>query len=245
MAVRLDAVTDTLTRTTGLPGITSFTLMGWFQMAANTGGFQSFLAYGTSTAGSGNFYSLTTNGGNLTFVAYNGATNSTATGTITVGAWMHLALTCAGTGANQLLAYQNGALFITFNGGTNPTSQKLYWGGNNQSPNEWMNGRLAALKVYSAVLSAGEIQTEMRQYLPARLANLTSWMPLMLHTDLQDYGSGAFHGTAGGTLTTEDGPPIPWSFRQPVMPLVRTAMAPAGKAPLLFHRPLRLWRKAS
>jgi hypothetical protein len=60
-------------------------------------------------------------------------------------------------------------------------------------------------------LTASEIQQELRAYVPVRTLNLNSWYPLLTQTDVAHYGPA---WTVGGALTTEDGPPIPWSLQQ-------------------------------
>src|SRR4029453_3840258 len=89
---------------------------------------------------------------------------------------------------------------------------------------EWLNGCAAALKVYNVVLTADELKKEMRCYTPVRTDNLNGWYPMLLHTDLGQYGPA---WTAGGTLATENGPPIAWSLR----PSMRSSQLPYAPLP--------------
>lgn len=209
MAVRFDNSADTLSRTTNLPTITSFTMMGWFYLtnSRTSGATETMLAFGDTLGVK--FYQFYDNN-NLTFTLWNGLTDTVGS-TFTAATWYHLAMTCAGTGAGQFLGYLNGVLNITAPGDTGPTASKIFIG--NDSASEWWDGRFAAIKIYSAVLTAAEIANEMRQYIPIRTVNLNGFYPMSgaTVTDFTtDYSGSANALTAAGTLTREDGPPIPW-----------------------------------
>jgi hypothetical protein len=72
------------------------------------------------------------------------------------------------------------------------------------------NGLVANVKSWGAILTEAELLNEMRQYQPARFANLLRWTPLITHTELTDFSGLANPWTGNGTLTTDDGQPIPW-----------------------------------
>jgi hypothetical protein len=139
---------------------------------------------------------------------YSGAGASAFTGTtsLSLSTWYHAAMTCAGTSAGQLLGYLNGALEIS-NGqsGAVQTSAAVSFGA--VPDGDPLDGRLAGFKMWGAVLTASEIQQEMRSLAPVRTANLAMWSPLLASTALQDYtGTGTW--TVNGSPTTEDGPPV-------------------------------------
>jgi hypothetical protein len=210
MSIRLDASTDKLSRTTNLPSITAFTMMGWFKISVNRVNYGSFLGYGSTTV-AGNEYAYMVGGDGLTTNLWNSAVETTGSA-LTVGTWAHLAMTVAGTGAGQFLGYINGVLNITAPGHTTPTAQTLSLGNNLSS--EFLNGCVANIQVYGAVLTGAEILRELRSYLPQRTANLLVWSPLMATTDATNYAvAGAAAWTSAGTLATEPGPPIPWGVR--------------------------------
>lgn len=75
---------------------------------------------------------------------------------------------------------------------------------------EWFDGRVANWKIYTAALTAQEIQNELAQYQPVRTANLLEYRPFV-NAETIDYSGNARSLTAGaGTATTEAGPPIRW-----------------------------------
>jgi Concanavalin A-like lectin/glucanases superfamily len=209
MAVRCDAAGDAVARTTNLPSIASFTIMAWCLFSANTGAAAYVLGYGTIPA-----YRLGVGDDGFTISAYD-SYNEVLGAAWTVGTWKHLAITVAGTGTGQALFYVDGALMGTLDGHAEFVGTTLRLGASpSGASNDPWNGRIAAHKAYDGVLTATQIQQEMRQYLPVSITSLNAWAPLLLHTDLKDYSGNARDYTGSGTLTTEDGPPIPWA-RQP------------------------------
>lgn len=227
MAVRFDSSTDQLSRTATLPAINSFSMLAWCYSLAVVSG--SVLAIGA--ADTVTFYSVGRDFSTSRVRVYAGGTLVNGTAAFPGSTWLHLALTCAGSGIGQLLAYANGVLDVTTNGSASATNAKAYLA--TDDAGNTMDCRLAAVKIYSAVLTADEIKQEMRCYMPVRTANLHSWLPLLAHTDTANYaGTGAW--TVGGTLTTEAGPPIAWSLR-PVMPQRATAVVAGTILPTMMQ----------
>lgn len=219
MAIRLDAQADYIGRTTNLPPITTWTMMCWAYLAVVRVDYEVVLRHGNT---GGSWYQYGTNGSTATLAAWNGTTE-TAGSVWTVNTWKHLTMACAGTGAGQFVCYQDGAVDVTLSGNSGQAAQDMRYGTNWTGSTEWLNGRLAAVKVWSAALTQNEIAEEMRSYMPVRTANLNTWSPLLSSAALENLANtGAW--TVGGTLTTEDGPPIAWSLR-PSTPLVWAAAA--------------------
>src|SRR5215813_6517156 len=127
MAVRFDVGTDNLSRTTTLPSITAFTLMCWAYLVTDSGGMtQCPLSFGSSSGG--NFYEVGFGqSSGLKLSIYN-VLGIFFGPTLTLATWTHIALTCAGTGTNQLIAYANGTAGITNDGSTAPTAGTLMLG---------------------------------------------------------------------------------------------------------------------
>jgi hypothetical protein len=246
MAVRFDALADFLTRTTALPATAlPFTTMGWVSLAVapGAGAAMCCLYWGANTTGDNQYWLGAQGGPPLRPQVYvTGGANFFGTSTLVVDIWVHLALSIAGSGATDVKAYVNGVQEGSGVGATTQTPQRLTIGRSEAGPAENWNGRIAAVKFYNVVLTAQEIQAEMAQYLPVRTSNLFAWLPLLAHTDTQDY-TGLASWTVGGTLATENGPPIPWQVRtpspgvlfvtntaarRPRLPLVRGQAVPAG-----------------
>src|SRR5690606_31777960 len=78
------------------------------------------------------------------------------------------------------------------------------WGG------EWLNGRMAAVKIWTAALSANEIQAERDYTSPLRTANLRAWYPFEVAETTDHSGNGETL-SGGSSPSTEPGPGIPFS----------------------------------
>src|SRR5690606_3171162 len=78
------------------------------------------------------------------------------------------------------------------------------WGG------EWLNGRMAAVKIWTAALSANEIQAERDYTSPLQTANLRAWYPFEVAETTDHSGNGETL-SGGSSPSTEPGPGIPFS----------------------------------
>lgn len=205
-AVRFDAAADQLTRTTGLPPIASFSILGWFRLASIIA-FACPFSYG-SNASTHYYEPFLNSAAKLEF--YNGLSNVVGTRVLSTLTWYHLALTVAGTGAGQALAYLDGTLELTHAGDPTTTGAIMAIATSAGDLADDFPGRIAGVKVYSVALSAAEVRAEMRSPVPVRWRNLNAWYPLAHHSIArQDFSGQKNHLTVGGTLTTEAGPPFP------------------------------------
>lgn len=127
-----------------------------------------------------------------------------------VGAWYYIGCTVSGTSATVYVFDDTGALFDsatgTIGGGT-PTG--LTVGGRDAAdPDEWFNGRLSRLRIWSSTRTQGEFADEQFADEPVITADLWEHYPLTGAGDLTGV-VGGHNLTAGSTATTtEDGPPI-------------------------------------
>ena len=215
---------ETLTRTTSLPAISPFTVMFWHRLDAAPDSFATFWKFG-GAAGPGGYRIGYNPGGTLPFtIRSEGHTSVTGTA-MALGTYYHLALAVSGTGAGQALGYLNGVLDVTQNGNSvTPEEMCVAWWGGASGENS--QGSRAAYKFYTRALSAAEIATEMRYYLPVSTDGLTTWCPWRdVAETATNYGSDAIDWTVGGTFTLTDGPPIAWE--PPRGHARRAAAAPA------------------
>jgi len=229
MAVLFDASGDFLTRTTNLPPIATFTHMAWVYLTADLNVTGYALSYGA-----GGSYSVGVDADGVTLVFYNSftAVNGTAW---TVGTWKHLALVVEGTGIGQAKVYVNGTLTLTLDGKSALTGTTLRLGTRAGGDSPW-TGRVAASKVWDVALTAAQVAQEVWVYQPVRWASLNAWAPLLTHTNVQDYTVNARDWTTGGTLTTEDGPPIAWGRLHGPSLWTTAPTAPSVRYPQLERR---------
>lgn len=222
MAVRFDNSGETLSRTTNLPSITSFSFMAWCRRRVTRNAFAGVLTFGA--AASSRYYGVyLERTSNPILVVWDGGalTNGSA---LTDDVWYHVAMTVAGTGAGQFLVYLNGTLAITASGNALNSAATLQVGAS--LDNEWLNGTVAAIKIYDAVLTAAEIQAEMWSIRPRRTANLYGVWPCWNGSGerTRDYSGNERNWTEGGTLTDEDGANALWYVSRPyVLPQTATS----------------------
>lgn len=121
------------------------------------------------------------------------------------GTWYHVAL--VRESATALKLYVNGTLEATntadVTGRAAPTQMEV---GQALSNNPW-NGRVAAMKAWSAVLTQPQVAAEMAYAFPVVSGSVYGWWPLQVHTDVADKSGNGRNWTVSGTLSTEADPP--------------------------------------
>lgn len=208
MATRFDADTDRISYAGSVPDPASgFTLTAWAFLSVDRNDNSTFarLFAGSTTA------TLATDTNGTDGPAYFTAGGSlVATTDFVVGEWRKVAYSCTGTAGKVYAATPAGATEVvsgTVVGAASPTGITL--GGRSPSDaTEWFNGRLAYVRVWSAVLSQAQIEAEWVSATPVVTTNLFADWPLADASDLTDH-FGDHDLVAGSTaVTTEDGPPV-------------------------------------
>jgi hypothetical protein len=134
---------------------------------------------------------------------------ATFTGAVaTVGTWFFWAMSwTTGTSANAYFG-NVGATSLVTQAVTSSNVDSASWRFLDDPYDEWWDGRVANIRVYSAALTATELLHEAQLLRPVRGSNLWAWWPLYSHTDLVDYSGNGRDLSSSGTLTTEDGPNV-------------------------------------
>lgn len=226
MAIRFDAAADRIVRTSSpLDYNGSYTWMGWFYITTDTNDYTTFFSFNRND--STNLYSEdwlgTGSNGTLLqlYVAPDGSSPVSVDGSdLSVATWYHLAM--VRESATSCRAYVNGVATLqhTQNIAGRSAVVRMESGGCYTANQQSLNGRTAYQKIWSAALTAAEIAAEMNTVRPQRFADLWLWTPLFGSGDLVDYSGNGRAWTAGGTLTTEDGPPVSWGAAPWVVPWV-------------------------
>jgi len=218
MAVRFDAANDAYSRAAVHATGSAVSIILWVYFVSNTGAETDLAIIGAGGAGDGGAVWLSNMPSGTTYRAFN-ADGSASIGAqvVATGTWYRMAVTRSGTAAAFYSGPEAGALTAA-SGTLSRAAADTLTLGSYYGINSNLNGRMAAVKVYNAQLTAAEVEVETRQYVPARTANIFGWYP-WLGPDTTDYSGVGNNLTAGaGTPTVEDGPPIPWIRNGPPQP---------------------------
>lgn len=222
MAVRIDASGDYLRRTTSLPSDTNSTIAGWAKLVSDrTGQWRYFCCIENATTSASAYRLMGWNSSNE-FNVEDGSGSTAFSAAPSNGDWFYFALVCNGTTTNATTGYYiklDGTVYTAAQSTTSAFTEAVVYLGSD-SYDEWNNLSFAHVKIWDAVLTQAELQQEMWSIVPQRYTNLHLWTPLFSHTDLVDYSGNGRNWTGGGTLTTEDGPPVSWGSPIWVVPFV-------------------------
>ena len=224
MAIRTNGSGDYIRRTTSLPAGDAITVAVWCKLAQIRSAYQ---YWGLENAASNSSsYTLTgfSSGGTMEIVEDD--SNNQFASQPTANNWFFWAFTMGSGNGNfkGYWGYPTTATLITCAANDNPMTPAALTIGND-SYDEWMDATWAHVKVWDAVLSAAELEQERWTIRPQRLANLHLWTPLWSTADLNDYSGNGRNWTAGGTLATEDGPPLSWGAPVWIVPPLVTGAA--------------------
>ncbi|WP_171074090.1 LamG domain-containing protein [Nonomuraea basaltis] len=212
MAVRFDADGESYTRSTGLGAVTVFSFACWVKLAVDRATTTVILQIDNGS-GANRLRLNAWNGTALTFQSDGGGWFGTIGHTLVVGEWTYVALS-ATSNPGQARTAIRAAGSTTFAGGSpsqanitvNAATLRI---GDGQAASEWLNGSIAAVKVWDQELTADELQQESWTYMPQRTAGLRGWYPLLTNTTTDLSGSGQTL-TGGTDAALDDGPPISW-----------------------------------
>jgi hypothetical protein len=246
MAVRFfgDAL-DRLQRTASLPSIAGpWTIQFWILFASLPApDIHDIMCYLGSNPGFPNPYhylSLSNLAGQMRVFLEVDGINATLNITPSTLTWYHVAM-LRGEVADRTDVYWDGSTTAAPQRTQAQTGSNalMEWGAAGGSANDGpLPGRIAAIKWWSAALTAAERASERWSYVPKRTANLEGWYPCVdraIATNAEDYSGLARDLTLVGTPVVDDGPPIGWSAQRRKRAYAAAAPPPpdtGGAAPL-------------
>lgn len=212
MAARFDADSDGYTATTGIP-TGDLTVCCWGYIAVDRNTFSCLWGMENAASNASQYFSLLTDATgtavNLFFTGGGPPTPYAAS----VGTWHKYMVTLAGSTATFYAAAEAAGL-TQINTSTSPAVTKSnFFIGRDSFSGEFLNGRVAGVKVWTAALTITEGDAEFAQLGAVRTANLLRSHPLEI-AQTKDYGPNGHTLTAGGTTPgTEAGPGVPYERR--------------------------------
>lgn len=208
MAVRLDAAADRLSYSAAAPPAV-FTITGWVYLSVDRDDYSAIGRLWTGALSTVVTWSTDGDGTSGPWAYTGGGSIGSSTG-LAVGEWRRVAITRTGSSGQILTATPTGSTEVDSGAVGTATPAGITLGGRDTGdPNEWLNGRLAYVRIWDSVLSQAEIEAEWASATPVRTSGLWADWPLSSATDLTDTVAGRTLAVAsGGSLTTEDGPDL-------------------------------------
>lgn len=205
MAVRFSVAANRLTATTSVPTGTAYTMLCWGKLVVDINNFAIFFAVRNAsrtiwveTAADGTTLEMSTAG------TTSGAGDISGLRTLALNTWYRFALVINGT--SQLLYHGAATGALTASAPTTAppdqfTPTAIDIGGDANAA--FLNGEVAAFKMFNAALTATEVAAELAQFNPVRRTSLLRYHPFFTAPGLNDLSgwTGAANLTAGATAT--------------------------------------------
>jgi hypothetical protein len=203
MSVRFDA--DGEHYTSAVPAVSNYTVTFWGKLAVDRNAFSTFWGSDDGTTGT---YHIFQTDGTGTDVDHVGTAAGVAGPVMTVDTWYRFGITCNGTSVTVYHASGPGGSLTSASGTLNATTGfTTFRVGASVFSGEWLNGNVANLKHYSAVLTESEIETELASWTAVRTANLVRHHKFQV-AETTDYSGNGNTLTGGAGTSTEADPPI-------------------------------------
>jgi hypothetical protein len=225
-SVRFDAVGDRLSRAATDIGTGAVTMAGWAYIDVDRNSYS--LLFGFDDGGSGWHQAITDTGG--TSIGFSTGSSGANRYEVTAAAtWYYVATVYNPSGTDYLYIGTTSAATTQYALAGSATSANSAWtfyiGNDNPTFAEWLNGRIAYCRVWSAALSQSEIDAERTAATAVRTTNL--WADYPLQSNYNDISINARHLTADGTLAFSTGPSI--SIPNPVYIKTSTNITAGGE----------------
>jgi hypothetical protein len=218
MAINFDGVDDVVDHgdINAIDGASVLTISFWVYMNSLAGTWGLF-----GKAGSGSFFHDNNVGGDGTYRVGIGSATGHVTAMLANQTWTHAAMVFDGGGsanADRLKLYKDGVSQTVSFSGTIPSTipdggAAVFVIGRRTLTGTASNSRIGHVKLWTAALTAGELQAEMGTARPQRTANLLLWGTYDDSTSPRDYSGNGHNGTQTGGATLIDGPPTTYGGR--------------------------------
>lgn len=207
MAVRFDAENDTYTRSVGWGAQPAFSVSCWVYLSTDRNDYSTAWSLDNGT---GNNIVVQTNRDGTTLGIVSNGNGPSVSLNMSVGQWYWVGVVKNGDTATVYFSTGTGTISSTNHSVTNSLTANTLRIGQSPWGGEWLNGRMAAVKIWTAALSENEIQAERDYTSPLRTADLRAWYPFEVAETTDHSGNGETL-SGGSGATTEPGPGIPFS----------------------------------
>jgi hypothetical protein len=213
-SARFSSATGTYTRT-GLSVGTTFTVLCWARLVVDRSAYMTLWNLDSGSSTTAVALQMAQGSTSLHFTSEGGSDPEIRV--MTVGTWYCVAVTrSALSGAGAVKAYQGTSPDALTTVNYTPDGQwgrasfsRLLLSGSAWANNEWINGNLAAVKLYTRALDPSEVATELSYYNPVSTTGLYAAYPFWDGPSLVDASGGGRDLTGGTGTTAEAGPGIP------------------------------------
>jgi hypothetical protein len=213
MSARSDAAVDRSSYSATAPpdSSTGLTVTMWAYLSVDQAANETLFRLHSSSGSTTRINFATNSGGTTPCIFTSGNTGGVSSGTaLGTATWCRCAFTTTGTSGTAYAATGSGGSTTsatgTASGGATADAFTIF-GRSSGDASEWFNGRISHLRVWSAVLTQTQIETEWLSTTPVRATNLWGAWPLI--SDLVDTVSGKTLVPSTGPVTFEAEPPIP------------------------------------
>jgi hypothetical protein len=208
MAGRSDAATDRVSLASA-PSLAAFTVMGWVKVVNSVSPFFHEIVRFSDAGASSNLILGMTGAAGLTPRTYSsGSTSGVVAGTAyTLGQWVFVCSSHNGSAAALYHGATPGSLTkVTGTVTVGTPNQLTLFSRSASDGSEWLDGSLAYVRMYTAVLSDAEIAAESQSATAVRTSGLWAHYPLAAAA-LTDTSGNARNLTAGTTALSSDTDP--------------------------------------
>jgi hypothetical protein len=221
-AVRFTTGTDYYFNTAGMIAVAPFTVAFWGKIVVDRNNFSTFCGFDLSTA---NQFLMETAVDGTNLALYHVNSTERLIGQLTVGTWYKIAYVVSGTTITCWRAAAGSAVASAAAGSYTAFTPTTFDIGNCRRTNEFLNGSVAAVKIWAAALTQAELDAEFTQYDPIRVANLNRYYSFGWGPQTVDQSGNGRTLTQGAAAPTEDtaGPPIPVSIMRHPLTIPRPA----------------------
>lgn len=211
MAIRFNGTSDVIQRTSSVPSHdANYSLSVWVYLINAPSGGACILSIDDATDDVDEYYIDSTRNLNVLTLVGGSPTNTAGTTALSLSTWYHIGIVRAAN--NSRIIYLNGVQEVNHTASVSARTAASSMSMGTVLGSDLFDGRMANPIVWTTNLTQAQIQLQQYSAVPVTSASIYSWARLLDATDLGDLAGGNHGWTAGGTLTTEDGPGIAWNL---------------------------------